>query len=313
MTTLGGSGSGLAVLFAALFAALALAACGDDGDDPGDGPPPGYVRFETPPITVQPGENKMWIQWVALPADEDRNIADLIGSQGPGGHHAVLYTTSEVQPVGTTRDFTNEDQADIHLVGGIGGEGGEAVKLPPGVVFRVPAGRALLVQTHYLNASDAPVEGRSTIDVKFAAPSPEDRVASFFVSSAQQIEVPAHADAERDVTCVLQEDLPMLMFTNHMHEWGFSVTTTITPPGGGAPTVLKDNPVWDSEWTFNPDYTTALPDAPVMLTKGSTITTHCEWHNTTDRTLHQPDEMCIFLGFFLGDKDATCLEGQWYQ
>ena len=312
MTTLGVSGSGLALALVAIAAVLGTA-CGDDeGAAPG-GPPAGYVRFEPPPLTLQPGENGMWMQWVALPADEDRNIADLLGSQGPGGHHAVLYHTTEVQPVGTTRDFVNEDQSEIHLIGGIGGEGGEAVKLPPGVVFRVPAGRALRGQTHYVNTSDAPIAGRSPIDVKFAQPSPDDKLASFFVSSAGAINVPAHSQAKRDVTCVLERDLPMLLFANHMHEWGMNIKTTITPPGGGTAQVLKDDPIWDLEWTYNPEYTTATVDKPIVLAKGSTITTHCEWNNTTAKALNQPDEMCLFLGFFIGDTDATCLEGMWYE
>jgi hypothetical protein len=297
-----------------VLAAAALGAGCSDGDAPAPtGPPAGYVRFETPPITLQPGENRMWMQWVALPADEDRNIADLIGFQGPGGHHAVLYHTTEVQPVGTTRDFLNEDQSEIHLIGGIGGEGGEAVKLPPGVVFRVPAGRALLVQTHYLNTTDAPIEGHSIIDVKFSAPAPDDKLASFFVSSAKAINVPANSRAERDVTCVLERDLPMLMFANHMHEWGMTITTTITPPGATSARVLKDDPVWDLEWTYNPEYEVATVEQPIVLSAGSTITTHCEWNNTTAKVLNQPDEMCLFLGFFIGDKDATCLEGTWYE
>jgi hypothetical protein len=290
------------------------AACGSDEDGPpADGPPPGYVRYQTPPVTVQPGESKMWVQWVAAPLERDQNIVDLMGTQSLGGHHAVLYTTKEVQPIGTTRDFTNDDQADIHLVGGIGGEGGEAVKLPPGVVFRVPAGRALLVQTHYFNSGEQPIEGTSTIDVKFGDPSPDDKIASFFVSSAKRLDIPAHGDSQRDVSCVLQKDLPLLMFANHMHEIGVSIRTMVKLPGTGATMLLKDDPTWNPEWTFNPDYTTATVDAPIVLSAGSTLTTHCEWHNGTDQAVGQPNEMCLFLGFFIGDKDATCLEGEWYE
>jgi hypothetical protein len=306
-------GRSIRVCLALSYLAVAAACSSDDGGPVGgDGPPAGYVRYEPTPVTLAPGDNKMWLQWVAPPLDKDQNIVDLIGWQGTGGHHAVLYTTTEVQPVGTTRDFSNADQMDIHLVGGIGGEGGEAVKLPPGVVFRVPKGRALVVQTHYLNTGDTSLVGRSRIDVKFGDPAPTDKIASFFVSSAKQLSIAAHADAEKDVTCVLQRDLPMLMITNHMHEIGVSIRTTLTPPGGSA-RVLKDDPSWNPEWTFNPDYTSTTADAPMILAKGSTITTHCKWHNPSDKAYGQPDEMCIFLGFFLGDKDATCLEGTWLE
>ncbi len=294
------------------LAAPSVAACSDDGAAPGDGPPTGYVRYEPPDVTVGPGESRTWVQWVAAPFDHDQNVVDLIGTQGVGGHHALLYTSKEIQPIGTTREFLNEDQADIQLIGGVGGEGGKSVKLPAGVVMRVPAGRALLMQTHYFNGGDMPIQGHSKVDVKFAELSPDDKVASFFVSTVHQLELPAHADFEREVSCLLKKDLPMLMVANHMHEIGVSVQTTITAPGG-VPEMVKDDPAWNPEWTFNPEYRNATVEAPLMLKAGSTVTTHCSWHNATDKVVGMPNEMCVFFGFFLGEKDVTCVEGNWYE
>jgi hypothetical protein len=293
-------------------ALLAVAACGggDGGDDGDTAPPEGYVRYETPPVTVLPGENGMWLQWVAEPADHDRNIDDLIGAQGPGGHHAILYTAKEAAPIGTTRVFENEDQADIQFVGGTGGEGADSLVLPEGVVFRVPAGRALVVQTHYLNASDQPMEGNSTIDVKFSDPQPTDRVARFFANASRRVSVPPNQDSTMQTSCVLPHDMPLLMYANHMHEMGMSITTTATLPSGEA-MALKSDPQWDVEWTFNPDYIIGDPDAPLVLPAGTRLTTDCAWRNTTGETLTSPDEMCVFFAFFFGDKDATCADGTW--
>jgi copper type II ascorbate-dependent monooxygenase-like protein len=288
-----------------------LLAMGCADSEMGDGPPDGYVRFEAPPVTVQPGESGMWLHWVADPVDHDRNIDDLIGSQGLGGHHAILYTTTELQPVGTTRDFGNEDQGNLHFVGGTGGEGAESVKLPPGVVFRVPAGRALVIQSHYLNTSDAPFEGHSTIDVRFSEPSDQDLVASFFANAVRTIDVPPHQESQQETACVLQKDLPLIMYANHMHEMGAAVTTSIL--GSDSEEILKQDEVWNTEWTFNPDYTHASPEAPLLLTVGSTLKTHCVWNNTTDRSLTSPDEMCVFFAFFLGEKDITCADGYWVE
>ena len=292
---------------------LALAACGDDDDPPdADAGPSGVTRYEVPTMTIAPGETKMYLHWVSEPFAESMNIADLTGTQGPGGHHAILYTTSEIQPVGTTREFGNDDQAGIQFVGGIGGEGGAAVKLPAGVVFRVPAGRALAVQTHYFNPGDTAIEGRSTIDVQLAPPSPTDRVAHFFASAAIGVSVPAHSDPERSTSCVLQADLPLLMYSNHIHELGVSIRTTVTAPDGTTE-VLKDDASWDPEWIFNPDYTSASVAAPRLLRAGSTVTTTCRWHNDTGTTWTDPDEMCVFFAFFLGERDVTCADGQWIE
>lgn len=69
---------------------LALAACGDEPAPVTDGPPAGYVRFSPPPMTLAPGESGQWIHWISLPADEDRDVLDIQGYQGPGGHHLLL-------------------------------------------------------------------------------------------------------------------------------------------------------------------------------------------------------------------------------
>jgi len=288
---------------------LAAGCAGDEEPGPGDGPPPGYVRYEADPVTVEPGQNGQWLHWVAEPADVERSIVDIVGAQGTGGHHAILYTSADLQPVGTTRVFENADQSDLQFVGGVGGEGGDSLKLPPGVVFRVPAGRALVIQSHFLNATDAPVVGTSRVDVKFAEPSADDIVARFFAQSTGRLEVPP-ALSQRDAICVLPKDLPMLMFANHMHEMGTSIATTITAPGG-APQMIRDDPSWQDEYTFNPVFTRATPDQPIVLAAGSTLTTHCEWNNTGSETLSQPDEMCVFFGFFLGERDAACGDGHW--
>jgi hypothetical protein len=296
-----------------MVAVLTFTGCGGGAhSDSSSGPAEGYVRYEVAPVTLQPGESGMWIQWVAAPFDRDRNVVDLTGHQGKGGHHAVLYTTTEIQPIGTTRVFANEDQTAMHFVGGVGGETGGALKLPAGVVFRLPAGRALVLQTHYINTTDKPIQGTSSVDVKYGDPSPNDTVASFFVHTPRGVNVPPRSDSKLDSTCVLAKDLRMLMFTNHMHEMGAAVTTTLAE-AGGAPTVLKEDKAWNPEWAFNPDYTRTAPDAPIVLRAGATISTHCEWHNTGDKALESPDEMCIFLGFFLGDKDVTCLSGTWME
>src|SRR5512134_647171 len=107
-----------------VLALLLGAGCGDQKDEEPPPVPEGYVRYQAPTVTIAPGESGQWMHWVADPVDHDRNIADLIGAQGTGGHHAILYTSREVQPIGTTRVFENEDQAMIQFVGGVGGEGG---------------------------------------------------------------------------------------------------------------------------------------------------------------------------------------------
>lgn len=297
------------MFFTGLLALGATACVDQEGGGSGEGAAPeGYVRYETPPVDIAAGRSALHKTWVADAVDHDRDMIDIQGEQGSGGHHAVLLTTTEEQPVGTTRDWSEYDQLDTAFLGGIGGEGGEGLRLPEGAVFRVPAGRALVMQTHYQNASDQAIEGTSSyLDVKFAEPSDDHLVAGLFAHLTLDLNVPP-GPSERELTCVVTRDVPMLMLVNHIHEWGLSIKTTLTVDGEER--VLKDDQIWNSEWVTNPNYQRFTVEEPFIIPAGSTIKTHCNWNNTTGENLVYPEEMCIFTGYHsLGDTDVICKDG----
>jgi hypothetical protein len=271
------------------------------------GPPPGYLRFNTAAVTIEPGTSIQFIEWVQAPLDHDVDVVDITGKQSVGGHHAVLYATSEIEPVGTTQPWKDSDIVSAHFLGGIGGEGGSALALPAGAVFRLKAGLALALQTHYLNASATALQGTTQLDVKLGPTSPTDAVASTLANAALSFQVPADGRLQVNVTCKLGQDLSVLMFTNHLHQWGVSAETQLTDLTG-AQSVLKSDPMWNPEWTTNPDFTKYTVASPLVLHAGETITTSCDWANTTGEPLSFPAEMCVFLGFYLGDTDVGCTD-----
>jgi hypothetical protein len=214
----------------------------------------------------------------------------------------------EVQPLGTTRAWTNEDQVTGKFLGGRGGEVGADITLPDGIVFRVPAGKALVIQPHFLNATNQVLQGRSYLDVKFAPASPDRKVAGLFGVGALKLEVPPGV-VEKEMTCTLQKDIQVIMQANHMHESGRSAVTTLVI--NGVQTTIKDDPVWNYEWATNPNFTRYTLDHPFIMPAGSTITTHCQWDNQTGHTKMFPEEMCGFATIDVSDHDYGCVEGQW--
>jgi hypothetical protein len=266
----------------------------------------GYRRFEARPMSLAPGRSAMTVEWVAAPADRDLDVLDISGWQSAAGHHAVLYATADEQPVGTVRNWQNEDQLSARFIGGSGGEAAAQIKLPPGVVTRIPRGYGLVLQVHYLNTSPVQVMGESFVDVKLADASPGHRVASFFTSTSVRYELPPGAKTSLDIDCKLKTDVPLLMFANHQHEMGVSVVTEQVRPDGTRSDVKRDDR-WQDEWAFNPNFTSRPIDSPLTLNAGNTLHTHCEWMNTSSRPVRFPDEMCVFLGFFLGDEDINCV------
>jgi hypothetical protein len=271
---------------------------------------PGFVRYRTHPVTVASGQNIMWAEWVGAPLESDMDAVLVTGLQSRGGHHANLYATTDVQPVGEGRAWRETDQLSGKNLGGIGGEGGSAIELPPGVVFRVAKGSALMIQSHYLNTGSQPIDAVSVLDAKLTPVDPSSQVASTFANVATNFSIPPGGRATADTNCLMQKDLPFLMYANHMHDWGISASTELINADGTI-TPLKVDPVWDPSWAFHPIYTKFSRQTPQVIPAGSTLHTTCTWSNSGNTAITFPDEMCIFGAFFVGGNDVTCANGAW--
>lgn len=270
----------------------------------------GYERFVTEPIEVAVGESHDWAQWVGGPLDQDYDVVNISGGQSEGGHHALLYATTEAQEPGFTRLWLDRDQLTTRMMGGVGGEGGAGVSLPPGVVFRVKAGSYLMIQVHYLNATDHVIRGRTYLDLKLQPTDPSHQVASIFAMTAPTVALAAGSEHTAEQTCVVQDDLVFLQLANHMHEYGVSQVTDVIDAEGNV-TPLKHDPAWQYHWALSPNLDYYDLDAPRIVPAGSTLRTRCTWNNTSDSEVTFPAEMCVFFGFALRQADVYCIEGNW--
>ena len=304
----------------AWLAIVILAGCGTDPSSQvaGFNPPAamsGYTRFTTPVIKdVEPGANIEYCQWVADASDVSRDVMDVVGYQSPTGHHAVLYATTDTTfKVGETHECTTADMLHISFVGAIGGEGTgtSAAKLPDGLNFRLPAGQALMINTHWLNATDNAVDVQAVLDVKFTPMSADHVIADLFANNGDTFEIAPGMSATYDNNCVLQKDVNFAMVTNHMHGLGTSVYSELIRADGTKDMVIQDTE-WKAEEQFNPNYVRFSVAAPKVGHAGDTFHTHCEWNNTTTKTQLFPDEMCAGVGFYFpGNGQITCENGGW--
>lgn len=305
---------------------IALAVLAGCGTDPGTqwvdnfNPPPvadGYTRFVSPIVKdIEPGANVEWCQWVAAPSDVDRDVMDLTGLQSATGHHAVLYATTATNfTVGESHECTIDDMLHISFVGAIGGEGtaSSAAKLPDGLNFRLPAGQALMINTHWLNALDNAVDGQAVVDVKFADPSPDHTIADLFANNGDMFQIDAGQNASYDVNCVLAHDMNFAMVTNHMHNYGKSAYSELIHQDGTKQMLVTDEE-WHVEEQFAPVYTKYSVEQPMVAHAGDTFHTHCEWTNTTTTTKYFPDEMCDGIAFYFPSQgQIPCENGSWPQ
>jgi hypothetical protein len=275
---------------------------------------PGYTRFLTPVVKgIAPGDDVEYCQWVAGPASTALDVMDVSGMQSLTGHHAALFATTETQfAVGETHICTEQEMLSVAFIAGIGGEGtaSSANMLPEGLSFRVPVGQALMINSHWLNATDEMVDGQAVIDVKFAPASDQRQTADLFANDGRKFQIPP-GRTTYDASCVLQQDLNLVMAANHMHDRGATVFSELVHPDGTKATLLTE-PAWSAEEQFNPKYSKFSLAAPMIAHAGDTYHTHCEWQNTTTRTFTFPDEMCVGLAFYFpAQGHIVCIDGVW--
>jgi hypothetical protein len=304
-------------------ALLSVAAIGCTSGDSvkwvaGFDPPPvadGYTRFITPTVKdITPGYDQEWCQWIAAPSDTDQDVLALTGAQSKTGHHAIVYATTETNfKVGESHICTVADMVSISFIGGVGAEGSTSASeaLPENVYFRVPKGKALMANTHWLNETDDTVAGQAYLDLKLAPPSNDRIIADLFANNGDTFTIAPDAVTSYDTSCVLQQDLQFAAVSNHMHTLGMTAYSELIHADGTKQTIVTDNP-WNAEEQFNPNWTKYTLAAPLMAVKGDTYHTHCEWSNDGTSSITFPDEMCTGVGFYFPSQGTfECDDGSW--
>ena len=279
-------------------------------DNKGDGftyvagfdPPPvadGFTRYVTAPIEdVQPGADDNYCQWVADPSDVDRQVVDFQKYQSAAGHHLVLYATSKIEPIGTTEICSVQDMLSVNFLGGGEGSVTSAIQLPGGYAFDLPANMALMVNDHYLNATDETLTVQSVADVKFGDPNDLQKPVGFVAVDYEQFDVPANSSATSDAYCTATTTLSFFMWGNHMHQYGASETSEIIHPDKTT-TMLESSPQWSPELMYNTPWITWDVTAPYVVNPGDVFHLTCSWNNTTSNDVMFPTEMCVGTGFVL--------------
>src|SRR3569623_544258 len=304
----------------ALACVFAAAACtsssGDDVDYvKGFSPPPvadGYTRYVLPTIHgLKPGEDKTFCQWVAVANDGDLDVVDVKGYQSVTGHHAVLYSTSETEVVGTSRECTTQDMVSVEFLGGVGGEGGgNAPKLPDLYVFRFGKKCMLLANAHYLNATDSVQDVQSVLDIKTSEPSAEHKPAGMVNAVYTDFEIPSNTPSySLDTYANVTDDMTLLVWFNHMHASGLSALTEVKHADGTIQPLAVDAQ-WRAEEAINPTFTHFDPtsSSPMQLKAGEQIHINCTWQNNTSAPVLFPEEMCVGSGFYIQSSKQVILD-----
>ncbi len=296
--------------------------CGTDGAQEPDGPeilpeltvpakPENGIQIISAPFdNIEPGTDYEVCTWTSAIFTQETDVKSTLGYQTePPGHHVILFYTMDKLPAGTQRVCTDTDMASFRYLTG-NGTNGATNSAPGDLVFRIPAGAQLVMNQHFLNASDYTVRGQSVLNVNFAAPDPKN-IPSGSLAAVNTSLVVEKGITTQSMRCTYDKPYKLWYLIPHMHRWGQKISVDLTQ--GGVRTRQFDT-TWAEEFTFHPPEKRMDPTSPLLISPGDTLDVECTWNNDEDRVLPFGFEMCVVFAQFVDDSGVgswACDDGHW--
>lgn len=293
----------------AMGSAVAGASCGDEttpDDDGGDGTDEQSITVTLPVFKIPVGES-FRCYYSDVITTEELSVVNASGVQVEGGHHLSVYYVDNERPVGL-EDCTSAEMLDWHFVVGAGGEGNEnaQLQLPEGLAFRIPPGKQLLVQAHYINVTGEEMDSADEITIGLTDPSKVEAYAADFVIDDDRFEIEPHGELTTTMTCEVPQDVSLTLLLGHMHEQGKHFKLEKVDAAGQTLEVLYEED-WLPAYASHPPMLSFGKEEPLQFTKGTRLRQTCYWQNGTDQKLLFPTEMCIGFGYYFpGTERVMC-------
>jgi hypothetical protein len=308
------------------FAAFALVACGTDTGGGGTDapaidpnilpnlhvppPPANGIQVITPIVRgIAPGTDLEMCTWTDKVLEHQTDVRKTASVQTEPGHHVVVYYTTQKQPAGTSRPCTDTDMTTFRFLSGTGGDGISS-EAPGDLVFRIPAGAQVVINHHYLNATDETLDAQSAINIDFADPGGTYRPSGSMAYIDTAMMIPTGQSAV-EFTCTLTKAFKTWLLIPHMHQWGKHINVDITQSGATSRAFDTD---WNPSFAFHPPQMQLPLEAPLSLAAGDQVKVHCDYDNDTGNPIYFGLEMCITFGQFIDDQGIggfECDNGHW--
>lgn len=272
--------------------------------------PTNGVQILTPIFdNIQPAMDYEVCTWTDYITDKVTDVRSTLFQQNePPGHHALVFYTTTQQPPGTTRVCNDSDMATFRLLSG-SATPGELNVAPGDLVYRIPANAQIVINHHYLNATDQVLRGQAVVNLNFADPgnyTPSGNLAVLDLNLDVTPGMYSH-----NLHCSFDRDYKLWYVIPHMHQWGTRQTVDLTV--GGVKTRMFDV-AWDPSFAFHPPEKRVDTATPIVVHKGDTIDSECDYNNDSGHDLTFGLEMCVVFGQFINDAgvpNMVCDAGQW--
>lgn len=223
-----------------------------------------------------------------LTVDEDMYVGAFRALAPEGTHHTVVTLSDSTQPDGEF-DCDAGTLSDAMIFAS--GVGTDDLVLPPGVAFKIPAGKRVLLNLHLYNTQSSAIDGFSGTQVKLIPAAEVEQEAEVIFAGSVLIAVPPMSEGSTTGTCTFNQDATVMSVWPHMHQFGTHMTVTHE---GAASTVIHDRP-----YDFNEQLNYAID--PLLVHAGESMRVDCAYQNNSAQTLNFGDssdqEMC-FAGLY---------------
>ena len=272
---------------------------------------PNEVRVVAPLVTEIPaGGDLSWCTYIENPFANEVDVIQSRGFQSKFGHHAILMEVVGAESrLGESRKCTDADMTNARFLAG-GSDAAAQFKIPEGIAFRIKKKSVLMIQSHWINTSAAPVVGQAVFNIGVQQPDGKREAAQLFAAYTANVTLPPRGPAHAKTECKIQQDLSFFALGGHAHEWGTWVRVSVDRAGGTSQTLYEHD--WEPHYQADPPLSYYETKAPLKLHAGDVLRVECDYQNTSDAEIRFPREMCVGLGFYFpGTADIQCGDGHW--
>jgi hypothetical protein len=274
--------------------------------------PENGIQVSSSGVTIMPGQDVEYCEIVALPGDSSTlyYMNRFESKMTSGSHHLIVSAASPDS--GSEAGLTVGDQYEC-AGAGFGGDfvpvGGSQASyhdesFPEGVgrVFR--GGQKLVLNYHYLNISDAPVDAFVQLNLHLTT---EDKI-QYIAKSFGFFNVGFNiAPGEKDsvfTECTFSEDVTISKLTRHTHRWGTDFNVWHLGGEKDGEIAFSSSNYEDTDFYF---------DEPITAAAGTGFRFECAFDNTEDYPLRfglkASDEMCILFGTWWNENNEAPDQG----
>jgi hypothetical protein len=262
--------------------------------------------------TIAPGQEIERCKFYQVPA-EGMNVNRAVVRYVPGSHHVLLYRTEYTSLPTTTRngapapaadengvfDCADGATADWEVSGVVAGaqsaHAPDTASFPPGVAAKLAPGTILVVNTHYLNTTAAPLTAEARINLYNIADKDVTTEGGQLFFYNPFIRLHAQSTGSARMSCPITQDITVVNGQSHMHKRGTDYVANITETVNGTPTQIYESHDWEN-------VPVASWEPGMALHQGQSLDYTCFYQNGENREITQgqttKDEMCMFLGSY---------------